>query len=274
MKKSLKNFMCIIGLIPLIAQAGSDVKLDKVSVNTRDVEVLQRGAKHFVNYCMACHSLKYMSYNRLGKDLALTKEQVFNDLMFSWDDKKQLSDYMTLAMTPDQAKVFFGSQPPDLSVITRARGVDWLYTYLRAFYRDPQRPFGMNNLVLPEVNMPHVFAELQGIQEARVDVQMEGPGATKPQSFETVTAARAFVSTLSKDIKVKTHIMGFKLAEPGRLSSAEYDQTVRELVSFLAHVSDPNKNERHRRGFWIIFYLLIFTVLAYLLKKEYWRDVH
>lgn len=223
--------------------AGGGPKLDQANINLRDTESLQRGAKYFANYCQNCHAASFMRYNRIGRDLGLSDEMLKSNLMFTTD---KVGDAMKTALPADQAKTWFGVAPPDLSVIARARGVDYLYTYLRGFYVDESRPFGVNNIVFPDVGMPHVLWELQGWQKP---VYAEGHGSQKV-------------------------IERLELVKPGTMSPADYDAAMRDLVNFLAYMGEPAKLERQRIGIWVMVFLAVFFVIAYLLKKEYWKDVH
>lgn len=223
--------------------AGGGVKLDQANVNLRDTESLQRGAKYFTNYCQNCHAASFMRYNRIGRDLGLSDEMLRSNLMFTTD---KVGDVMKTALPANEAKSWFGVAPPDLSVIARARGADWLYTYLRGFYVDESRPFGVNNIVFPDVGMPHVLWEMQGWQKP---VYAEGQGGQKV-------------------------IERLELVKPGTMSPADYDAAMRDLVNFLAYMGEPAKLERQRIGIWVMVFLAVFFVIAYLLKKEYWKDVH
>lgn len=222
--------------------AGGGAHLDDANIDVSDQASLQRGARIFVNYCLSCHSAQYQRYNRTAKDLGLTEEEVKENLMFTTD---KFGDTMTIAMSSVDAEAWFGVAPPDLSVIARARGVDWLYTYLRSFYIDESRPFGVNNIVFPDVGMPHVLWELQGMRKA---VFTEHDGHTVFEKFEQVT--------------------------PGTMSTAEFDFAMSDLTAFLSYIGEPIQTERKRIGVWVLSFIAVFFVLAYLLKKEYWKDVH
>lgn len=251
MKKILLALLCAALIIPALAPASEEgAKLDKANIDPTNLTDLRAGAKYFVNYCMGCHSIKYMSYERMAKDLKLTKQQVFDNLMFSWTKKKKLGNYMTIAMRPQLAEKWFGNAPPDLSVISRSRGVDWLYTYLRSFYLDKSRPWGVNNVVFPKVAMPDVLWQLQGYQKAKFK-EVSDPDGTKRQVFD-----------------------GFEPATTGTMTPDKFDQAVRQLVTFLAYVGEPGKQQLHRLGVWVILFLVVFTIIAYALKKEYWKDIH
>ncbi len=208
---------------------------------------LQRGARNFVNYCMGCHSAKYVRYNRMGVDLGLSEQQIIDNLMFTGE---RPHDTMKISMTADDAKRWFGTTPPDLTLIARSRGTDYVYSFLKSFYVDPSRPTGMNNLVLPGTAMPHVLWELQGYQNA----VYEGESDTKS-------------SAVHKTFKE------FELAKPGSMTPHEYDEFVRDTVNFLAYIGEPMQIERRNLGLRVLAFLLVFFLLAYFLKKEYWKDV-
>jgi len=230
---------------PVLVQASEEVHLDKVKIDLNDQASLQRGAKFFVNYCMGCHAASYLRYNGVAEDIGVSNEQMLQNLVFAGD---KIGDYMTIAMPPKAAKSWFGTTPPDLSVIARARGNDWLYTYLRGFYLDDQRPFGVNNVVFKDVAMPHVLWELQGWQKlVPADEHEAGGHAGKPK-LEIVT--------------------------PGTMSPDDYDEAVRDLVNFLAYMGEPVKLERQSLGIKVLLFLAVFFVVAYLLKKDYWKDIH
>lgn len=227
------------------AACGAYGACDKANIDLNNKASLQRGAKLFVNYCMGCHSAKYMSYERMSKDLGLTKEQVLENLVFN--DAK-IGSYMTIAM-PAQSADWFGTVPPDLSLVSRSRGDDWLYTYLRTFYVDKSRPFGVNNLVFKDVGMPHVFWELDGLKKAIFKTEKHG----------------------EKTVKVFDR---FEVVQEGSMSGAKYDQAVRDLVAFLAYTGEPAKLVRKEIGVYVILFLLVLLVVSYMLKKEYWKDIH
>lgn len=245
MRKIILSFLLV--LLPGLTLASSGgVHLDKADIDLHNKQSLQRGAKVFVNYCLSCHSAQFQRYNRMARDIGLTDNQVIENLMFASD---KVGSTMTVAMSRADGKTWFGAPPPDLSLTARSRGVDWLYTYLRSFYVDETRPFGVNNVVFPSVGMPHVLWELQGVQKA-VYKTVEHEGESK---------------------EVLDHL---EIVEPGKLTPVEYDQTVRDLVGFLSYVSEPVQLERKALGVKVILFLLVLLVVAYLLKKEYWKDVH
>jgi ubiquinol-cytochrome c reductase cytochrome c1 subunit len=208
---------------------------------------LQRGARNFVNYCLGCHSARYVRYSRLAADLGLTEAQVIENLMFTGDS---IHGTMQNVLPQEAAARWFGTTPPDLSLIARARGTDYVYTFLKSFYVDPKRPTGVNNLVLPGTSMPHVLWELQGFQEAVYDGESDPANDAVHKKFK-----------------------GFELVQPGLLSPAEYDQFVRDTVNFLDYIAEPMQLERRSLGFRVLAFLLVFFLLAYALKKEYWKDV-
>ncbi|MCW8891260.1 MAG: cytochrome c1 [Sedimenticola sp.] len=237
----------LLAAVPLLGlAAGGGVHLDDADIDVSDQASLQRGAKFFVNYCLSCHSAKFQRYNRMAKDLGLTEDEVKENLMFTTD---KIGDTMQIAMSPENAEAWFGTAPPDLSLIARSRGVDWVYTYLRSFYVDEKRPFGVNNVVFKDVGMPHVMWELQGMQKA---VFHEVDGQQVVEKLVPVEGA----------------------AGKGKMSAEEFDGAMRDLTAFLSYVGEPIQLERKRIGMWVLLFIGIFFVLAYLLKKEYWKDIH
>jgi ubiquinol-cytochrome c reductase cytochrome c1 subunit len=238
----------LLAAAPMLGLAsGEGPHLDAANIDLGDQASLQRGAKYFVNYCLSCHSAKYQRYNRMAKDLGLTEDEVINNLMFTTD---KIGDTMNISMITEQGKAWFGNPPPDLSVLIRARGVDYIYTYLRSFYLDENRPFGVNNTVFPDVAMPHVLWELQGTQKAVYKTEKDANG-NEHEVFE-----------------------GFEPVTPGTLSAEEYDQVARDLTAFLSYVGEPIQMQRKAMGKWVLLFIAVFFVLAYLLKKEYWKDIH
>jgi ubiquinol-cytochrome c reductase cytochrome c1 subunit len=226
--------------------SGEQIPLDKANIDPSDTESLRRGARLFANYCFGCHSASMMRYKRIGKDLGLDDAQLESSMIFTG---AKVGDLMKNAMNPEDAKRWFGVTPPDLTVVSRSRGVDWIYTYLRSFYKDDSRPWGVNNAVFKDVAMPHVLWELQGLQVPQYDVVTNEEG-------------------VKRDI-----ITRLDLAEPGKMSKEEYDNTVRDIVNFLNYMGEPTKPTRLKMGKWVLLYLAIFLVVVFLLKKEYWKDV-
>ncbi|HOW76849.1 MAG TPA: cytochrome c1 [Candidatus Competibacteraceae bacterium] len=239
--------LAFLALPGLSFASAAGYPLMKAPIDLHNQASLQKGAKLFVNYCMGCHSLEYQRYNRMARDIGLTDEEVRNNLIFTG---AKVGDTMKNAMPKAAAKQWFGVTPPDLTVIARSRGVDYLYTYLQTFYKDPTRPFGVNNAVFPNAGMPHVLWQLQGMQE--------------PVFTQHEDAAGTEVKTLT----------GFKLTQPGSMSPPEFKEAMADLTNFLAYVGEPIKLERQRIGIWVLLFLALATVVFYLLKKEYWKDVH
>lgn len=241
----MRGFLIALLVAPLTAlAAGGEAVLDHAKIDTSDVVSIQRGAKTFVNYCLNCHSASYMRYNRLT-DTGLTEKQIEDNLLFAG---AKVGDTMNAALSAKDGKQAFGVAPPDLSVTARARGADWLYTYFRTFYRDSSRVTGWNNLVFPSVGMPHVLWELQGSQ--RVEVESREEGGHKVEHRKLM------------------------LDQPGTLSPAEYDQLVRDLVNYLVFMGEPARAQRIQIGIAVLFFLSILLLLTWLLKREYWKDVH
>jgi len=228
-----------------VSAAGADAHLDKAPVNLNNQESLQRGAKLFVNYCLNCHSANYMRYNRLT-DIGLSEEQIRENLLFT---AEKVGDTMQVAMAKPDAKAWFGVVPPDLTVEARARTADWLYTYLRGFYRDPTRPTGWNNTVFPNVGMPHILWELQGQQVLKSEEHVDANG-----------------------VKAETHRL--VLDKPGSMTPAEYDLAVADLVNYMVYMAEPAQMDRKKLGVFVLLFLGLLFVVSYYLKKEFWKDIH
>ena len=227
--------------------AGGDFPLDSAPNRVNNNASLQNGAKIFVNYCLGCHSAVNLRYNRL-RDIGLSDQQIKDNLILG--DQK-VGDLMTIAMSPKDAKAWFGKVPPDLSVEARARGTDWLYTYFRTYYKDEESPTGWNNLVYPNVGMPHVLWELQGERIAK---------------FESVKD--------SKDPSKSTKVFkGFEQVSPGLMKPQEYDDNIADLVSFMSWMAEPTQLQRKRIGVVVLLFLAIFTLIAWRLNKAYWKDI-
>ncbi|MGC9008448.1 MAG: cytochrome c1 [Halothiobacillaceae bacterium] len=231
----------------VMAGGGHGMTLDRASIDISDTASLQRGAQLFVDHCLSCHSAKYMRYNRIGQDLGWTDEEVKQRLI---KGETKVGETMVSAMPANYAKTAFnGAVPPDLSLTARSRGADWLYTYLRSFYVDPARPTGANNLLFKDVSMPNVFWREQGV--------------VMPVTHEVVHEGGA------KEVVVD----GLKLEQPGTLKPEEFDAMIRDLVGFMVYMGEPAQLKRLALGPWVLGFLVLFFVIAYLLKKEYWRDV-
>ena len=240
--KRLKNFLFLLAAAPVLAFAsGATVHLDKAPINLGDQESLQRGARMFVNHCLNCHSAGYMRYSRL-QDLGLTEDQIKENLLFA---AEKPGETMKTGMTKADGKAWFGATPPDLTVVSRSRGADWLYTYLRSFYRDGTRATGWNNTVFDKVGMPHVLWELQGEMV---------PVYKKEGEHEVLER--------------------LELAKPGSVTLAEYDAMVGDLVNYLEWMGEPAQLQRKQLGIIVLAFLAFFFVVAYYLKKEFWKDIH
>ncbi|MGH8738219.1 MAG: cytochrome c1 [Burkholderiales bacterium] len=231
-------------LIAGTALAGEEgYRLDPAPIDARDLLSLQAGARTFANYCLSCHSAEYMRYNRL-EDIGLTRQEIEDNLMFASD---KIGNTMTVAMTPQDGKKWFSVPPPDLSVIARVRGADWLYTYLRTFYRDPKSTTGWNNAVFPKVAMPNPLWTLQGERALETTTTEHGGRESVEYTWHQLT--------------------------PGSQDAVQYDTTVRDLVNYLVYIGEPEAVERERIGVVVLFVLGILFIFAYMLKKEYWKDV-
>ena len=241
-------FIVLLLSVPMVGMASSGgTSMKSANVDVSNTASLQRGARNFINYCSGCHSAKYVRFNRLGEDLGLTESQVLDNLMFT---AERPFDTINVAMPADDAKRWFGQTPPDLSLIARSRGGDWLYNFLLSFYEDSSKSTGMNNLVLPGASMPHVLWELQGTQRVVYRSEKDAAG---------------------NEHEVFDH---FEQASAGKLSAEEYDAFVLDIVNFLEYIGEPVQLKRVQLGIWVMFFLLVFFLFAYALKKEYWKDVH
>jgi ubiquinol-cytochrome c reductase cytochrome c1 subunit len=232
------------------AKAGGDWRHWHVNTDVTDLASVQRGARNFTSYCLGCHSLKYERWSRLGQDLAIPETLLQRDLIPPGDKPAQ---YILTTMPAADAEAWFGKTPPDLSLMARARGPDYLYQFLKTFYLDPARQTGANNLRLPATSMPAVLSELEGVKRAvfKDVTRSVGGQLTHEQEFDH-----------------------FEQVAPGRLSAAEYDGFVRDTVNFLDYVGEPTQAARRSLGLWVVLFLLVFTWLAWLMKREYWKDVH
>jgi len=225
-----------------VAQAAEEGGMEPMNIRVDDVASLQRGSRLFFNYCSGCHSLQFMRYSRIAEDLKLDEKEVQASLIFTG---AKIGDKATNQMPSALAATWFGKAPPDLSLEARAKGSDWIYHYLKSFYLDPSRPVGWNNTVFPNVSMPNPLWELQGLQVA---VKKGEGGESEIEKLE-----------------IKT---------PGRVSEAQYDEAVRDITAFLTYAGEPAALKRTSMGVWVLLYLAFFTFLAWLLKHEFWKDVH
>lgn len=249
-------------LAPGLALASSGgVEMKSAQVDLDDKAALQRGASLFMSYCSGCHAISYQRYSRIAEDLDLTAEQVEQNLIYN--DQK-IGETIKTGMNPADGQAWFGKAPPDLSVVSRAKaeGADWIYNYLTSFYVDDSRPMGWNNTVFPGASMPHALWELQGVQHAK----------TEPKHKNAKGEAQ---SCAMGEYKGEC-IIGFELAEQPkpRLSPEEYDRVAKDITTFLAYVGEPSAAKRESIGVWVVLFLAFFTFVAYLLKVEYWRDIH
>jgi ubiquinol-cytochrome c reductase cytochrome c1 subunit len=252
------------GMSGVAMASGADIRLAPAPVNRLDEESLQRGARNFVNYCLTCHTAKYMRYNRLT-DLGLTPEQIQNNLMFATD---KIGETMTVAMTKADGTAWFGAAPPDLSVESRIRGRDWLYNYLLGFYRDPKSASGWNNIVFPNVGMPHVLWELSGINKL-VETEYE--------DHEKATAGAIAVKGLSAIEPLqgrKYAVLQIAPDIPGSMSRVQYETFVADLVNYMDYMAEPVRNKRIHLGIVVLLFLGVLFFFAYWMKREYWKDLH
>lgn len=246
-KRIVVSFILALGLIvgATSAQAAEGGGLMKSDANIRDTASLQHGAKLYFNYCSGCHSLHFMRYSRLANDLDLTEDEVMDNLNFTG---AKFHEPIVSSMPAEGAGNWFGKAPPDLSLIVANRGADWVYSYLNSFYLDPERPVGWNNTVFENASMPNVLWELQGLQVAKYG-KADKPGDKAP--IEKLT-----------------------LKQAGSMTPAEFHDATRDITAFLKYVSEPAAMKRHSLAPWVLLYLAAFTFLAWLLKHEYWKDVH
>lgn len=247
-----------VTLIGAVFASEGGAHLEKVHNNLCDKASLQRGAALYVNFCAGCHSLQFVRYKDMAKDIGIVDkngkvlEKLVNDNLNFISDKP--NDPMIVATPKTLSAKWFGVPPPDLSLVTRSRGKDWLYSYLKGFYEDSKRPWGVNNLIFPDVGMPHILLGLQG---------------TQVPVYKTITVQDENGKYLEKQV-----ISHLELKTPGTLTPEAYDKAMIDLVNFLDYVGEPHKLERKRLGVWVLLFLVVFTLFAYLLKREYWKDVH
>jgi len=239
----MKKILALLLALPVLAWAAEGYRLDRSPNDPRDLVSLQSGARTYMNYCLGCHGMQFMRYEGL-KELGLSEAQIRDNLMFT---AEKVGEPIKIAFNPKEAKAWFGVAPPDLSVVARSRGADWLYTYLRVFYRDPKTVTGWNNALFPNVAMPHALWSMQGQRALEVVDDKEGGPHGVQYKWSEITK--------------------------GAQTPAEYDATVRDLVNFLVYVGEPHGIERRPIGIVVLFVLGVLFVFAYLLKKEYWKDV-
>lgn len=240
MNKLLTLFL--IFMLPFTVLASEGLQLQKADIDLTDNASLERGAKHFVTYCLGCHSAKHIRYLRIAIDFDLKEDKVLKEIA---PLGANIYDKMTSAMNAHDAEKWFGIMPPDLSLIARSRGEDWIYSYLKGFYTDKSKPLGVNNTVFPDVGMPNVLWQLQGEQ-----------------------------TPVYKNVDGREVIEKLSLKEAGQLTEKEYDTMINDLTNFLVYVGEPVKLERERMGKYVLFFIFMIFILSYLLKKEYWKDLH
>ncbi|MSQ05370.1 MAG: cytochrome c1 [Nitrosomonadaceae bacterium] len=244
--KAIRAILFSFCFVPFVVLAGgTEATLDSAPIQPKNALSLQRGAHTFVNYCLSCHSADYMRYNRL-RDLGLNEKQISDNLIFTG---QKTGDLMTISMKKKEGQQWFGVPPPDLSVIARSRGADWLYTYLRQFYRDESTATGWNNLLFGKVAMPHVLYQLQGEQSLKVEMIDDGHGN-------------------------KHEVKTLELTKPGKLSKIDYDLYVADLVNFLVYLGEPAATQRVQLGIIVMLFLFGLLALSYALKHDYWKDIH
>jgi len=248
----MKNLLLIAALLlsANVLASGGGSQLESAQTNIRSTQSLVNGAKLYMNYCSACHSLQYQRYSRMAEDLGLSKDEVTENLIFTGT---KFSGHITKTMDDEQVKAkgwFNNSFPKDLTLVAKARGNDWLFTYLKSFYKDSEKSTGWNNTLFPDVSMPNVLWELQGIQKANFEEHKDENGI------------------------VSHTFTGFENITEGKLSHEEFDNSVRDIVNFLAYTAEPAQLIRLAYAPWVMLFLVIFTFLAYLLKKNYFKDIH
>jgi len=245
-----KMFSRLVALVALFVvaesfAAGGGAQLDPADIDPGNISSLQRGARNFMNYCSGCHSAQYVRFNTIGKYLDLSEEQLVDNLMFNAD---KTFETIKASMPAADAARWYGTPPPDLSLMARAKGADYVYNFLRSFYLDPESPTGVDNVVLAGTSMPNVLWELQGYQNAIfTEHTVDGVTSSQFEEFEHVTA--------------------------GTLDAEDFDEFVRDTVNFLAYIAEPIRSDRRKLGVWVLMYLIVFWIIALMLKKQIWKDV-
>lgn len=243
--KIARIFIPVLAIAAAPAFAASQVPLQKSGIDPGNVNSLQRGARNFMNYCSGCHAAKYVRYKTIGKDLELSEQQLIDNLMFN---AEKTFETINVAMRPDEAERWFGVVPPDMSLIARAKGADYIYSFLNGFYVDDESPTGVNNLYQQHSSMPHVLWPLQGFNEAVfAEDSHDGTTSRKFERFETLTQ--------------------------GALDKEDYEEFVRDTTNFLAYIAEPIRSDRRKLGVWVLMFLVFFLILASMLKKQIWKDV-
>ena len=232
------------------AHASTGAKLEKADIDPGNIASLQRGAANFMNYCSGCHSARYVRFNTIGKYLGLSEEELVDNLMFN---AEKTFETIQASMPASDAARWYGTAPPDMSLMARAKGADYIYNFLKGFFLDPDSPTGVDNTVLAGTSMPHVLWELQGYQKALYSEHVE------TNSDGSTTTTHEFEK--------------FELVSTGKLDVEEYESFVRDTVNFLAYIAEPIRAERRKLGTWVLIYLLVFLIIARMLKKQIWKDV-
>jgi ubiquinol-cytochrome c reductase cytochrome c1 subunit len=262
----MRKLLLLLVLFPLSFSVGAaegkkscgEIDCDPVRIDLGDKPSLQCGARIFVNYCLSCHSAGYMRYGRMAEDLNIPEEILEENLMFATDKP---GDLMRTVMRQEDAKEWFGTAPPDLTLVTRWRSPEWVYTYMRGFFMHPESPAGWNNIVFANVAMPHVLHEWQGVQRPIFE--------TRQEKVEVVEDGK----TIERTVEVRD-FKRFEIVEPGLKTVSEFNRDMRDLTNFLVYMGEPAKLVRYSVGIYVLIFLAVFFVVAYLLKKEYWKDVH
>ena len=292
MKKLIITIGALFSFSLSAAEAGLTFPNDKLPRLTGDKMIIsqQRGMQVYMNNCMGCHALEFQRYKRTATDLKIPEDVMLENLVFSGG---KIGDTMSNNMNKKAAANWFGAAPPDLSLIARYRGTDWLYNYLRGFYKDDSRPYGVNNGVFKDVGMPHVLENMQGLQAksekvkglendieyAKGDIaaarkQIEEGGDASAANKTIANAENVIHEAESELVRLSAAGEYFVLVKDGLLKPAEYDQAMADLVNFLDYIGEPSKRDRERLGVWVLLFILVFGVFAYFLKKEYWKDIH
>jgi ubiquinol-cytochrome c reductase cytochrome c1 subunit len=271
-KFGLATVVALVTASPLALASSGGSALKPANTRVDNIASLQRGAQLYFNYCIGCHSLQFMRYSRIGEDLKLSEDQVMQNLNFTG---AKYGETIHSSMPAEDAARWFGKAPPDLSLEARAKGPDWIYNYLKSFYVDPARPVGWNNTVFPGASMPNVLWELQGVQHATFEPKEKKQESCSGEEGGCKNGQREVehckAGTTEIDGKCLVHL---DVSAPGKLSAQEYDEAARDLTAFLQYVAEPAALKRQSLGVWVVLYLAFFTFLAWLLKKEYWKDVH
>ncbi|MFQ5609197.1 MAG: cytochrome c1 [Woeseiaceae bacterium] len=243
----MKLLVLAMAIFTLPAFAAGGLDLEQADLDPGNISSLQRGARNFMNYCSGCHSAKYVRFKTIGRYLELSEEQLVDNLMFNAGKTFETID---AAMPADDAVRWFGTAPPDLSLMARARGADYIYTFLKSFYVSPDSPTGVDNRALPGTSMPHVLWELQGFQTANFSVDEHDDGSAI------------------------LHFDGFEQLVPGSMDAEDYDDFVRDTTNFLAYIAEPIRSDRRKLGVWVLMFLIFFWIISSMLKKQIWKDVN